>query len=1395
MLALGEAAFGTGGGHGGVGDIGVTQRRNHGLRCENFTAGRAMLALGKAAFGTGGGHGGVGDLGVNVRSDAVRKDHFSLRIELIPSNRNRLAVGEGLSCHLSGIQVHGGIPGDFVPVGDEVKIAVILHQLVAGLHHVVDVQVIANHAVLRFRDHHFPFGIKLIGSGGNGSAVGEGHARYPGGAQVHGGVDGELIAVGDIIEVALVLNKLIGPNGLTVPVEEAAVRSGVQNGHAVTPAIVVERAVSAGKFGNARLHISVPIEKIGLTVDFIGSGGGKRGGGVTVVAGAVPVAGARGGGDPDAACEAAVFKEELHAVVGVLAAVQPRVGSLIKVIPLIVDRLPAAQQLAVDQIVGLITHELKPRAVKGLTAVRTDQLVALDGVDMTRSGEDGSPAHHRAALGAGGSARVTRLKGGGSLVGHRHDGVLVEALAVCHASVDPRLRAHHGILGGVVEEQLGIHRNIGHPEGAEGIRLAVGGVGDLTLYQRQFNALRPEVALQDLSSGGLVRFGDPGADGDRGQDRPTRSGILPRAGDDDGSDVVVSLDGVGSGEACGKSHALQFPNTAVVEIQRKLHLVDGLDVGGHEIQPVERTDQKAVGVGIAGDELNRGRVGAALYLNRTVGPCHVAVLVGDAELDRVDTVGQGHARDGDLAVFVGAGDLHAVNIGVGGASVKAGGVGEGGIVGHGDRENRGVTVDGLTPHGLGVARDRHRGSRKDGGAVIRDSVGVVEGDVVYVEGILTIEVEAVRGGGISVNGEVDGGNGASRDGGGDIVPALLQRGELTACEAAVTEFQGYAASIVGNVDPEAYGGSARGVNGGEGHLQSMLPRGADLGEIAVDRQNKVAVLALAAASVHHAKLTHGIAADSVQRPACQLPSFGVPHKLVLKGVGELGALAETDGRGSGDTAHLSGQGGGQSGQILLSRGEVEAIDGANARSRQGKGHVRGAEGHGMTLKGSVQSEIYAAAKGNCHIGGCKGEGIGGDDMDGLFTHRLAVHGHFYSHAPLLAVRYEQARIAETAKGTVGQFPEGIGGNIRGGPAVIHACGAELNRAAGGIVIGIRGNTGFLKLSCRGCGGDDENAVGGGALRAVRGRAVQLQLLAGALGQEGGGSAAVAVEGPDTAEGDHELRHLIAVEAAGEGLLAALVHDDDDGAVCLDAHEGTGSGRLGIIDGVYIFAVLHQGIELNGDQLLLPARNAVVEPAHLGLGHVGRAGNAVLLIEVDDKTGGGPPQGALAVGVFHAVHNQSAQGLTDQLGVFFVILLVVPVQRNVRSGDHVAVAVLLGILDLLGHDLNLVLFVFQTLRHFIGAGHDLGVGVMGIHLHYVAYLAVGAVLLGQNDLGFSNTGSQLPVPFGDQLEVVTLVLCVLDSECCHRGYAYEHERTQEQRDQLGRECFFHGLSPF
>ena len=72
MLALGQTGFGTGGGDGGIGHLGVTQRVDLLLCGQNLITYGAMLALGQTGFGTGGSDGGVGHLGVTSCLDALR---------------------------------------------------------------------------------------------------------------------------------------------------------------------------------------------------------------------------------------------------------------------------------------------------------------------------------------------------------------------------------------------------------------------------------------------------------------------------------------------------------------------------------------------------------------------------------------------------------------------------------------------------------------------------------------------------------------------------------------------------------------------------------------------------------------------------------------------------------------------------------------------------------------------------------------------------------------------------------------------------------------------------------------------------------------------------------------------------------------------------------------------------------------------------------------------------------------------------------------------------------------------------------------------------------------------------------------------------------------------------
>ena len=279
-------------------------------------------------------------------------------------------------------------------------------------------------------------------------------------------------------------------------------------------------------------------------------------------------------------------------------------------------------------------------------------------------------------------------------------------------------------------------------------------------------------------------------------------------------------------------------------------------------------------------------------------------------------------------------------------------------------------------------------------------------------------------------------------------------------------------------------------------------------------------------------------------------------------------------------------------------------------------------------------------------------------------------------------------------------------------------------------------------------------MGGGTLSAIGGSAVQLQLLAGTLGQERGRTAAVTVDRIDTAQAQHKLSHLIVGKTSGEGSLTAVIHDDDNAAVSLDTHKRTGStvGCI-VVHAILILAVLDQEAKVSRDNLLLPAGDGILSGADLGLGHIGGTGNAILLVKIDDKTGLSAGGLTLAVGKQLAIQNHVAQRLADQLRMLVVVSGVIPAQRNIHGSDHIAVAIGLGIGSLLGHDLHTIVVGFGN--HALKAGNHLGVRIVDVDLHDVCHLAVGAGVVVQDDLGFGDTGRQNIVGLVDDIVVVIM----------------------------------------
>ena len=140
----------------------------------------------------------------------------------------------------------------------------------------------------------------------------------------------------------------------------------------------------------------------------------------------------------------------------------------------------------------------------------------------------------------------------------------------------------------------------------------------------------------------------------------------------------------------------------------------------------------------------------------------------------------------------------------------------------------------------------------------------------------------------------------------------------------------------------------------------------------------------------------------------------------------------------------------------------------------------------------------------------------------------------------------------------------------------------------------------------------------------------------------------------------------------------------------------------------------------------------------------------------------------------------------------VVSAVIPAQSDVHSGDDVAVAVCLGIRSLLRHDLNAV--VVGGGNHPLGAGKDLGVGIVEINLYNVGHLSVRAGCVVQHDLRLNNTGSEFPVLLGDELVVVVSTIGIIVIGCSksiHRDHANQHEGYQHHRKKLD-DGFLHGF---
>ena len=171
---------------------------------------------------------------------------------------------------------------------------------------------------------------------------------------------------------------------------------------------------------------------------------------------------------------------------------------------------------------------------------------------------------------------------------------------------------------------------------------------------------------------------------------------------------------------------------------------------------------------------------------------------------------------------------------------------------------------------------------------------------------------------------------------------------------------------------------------------------------------------------------------------------------------------------------------------------------------------------------------------------------------------------------------DAALVNGTAGGAVGyQLRQGGGGVAAVGGLDGHSQTASgQNHAVPGVQMQIDGLSGGLGVL------DQENKVGAAAQLSIRGfidgghgSAARI------LGHIGGGAAAVQVQRRDAAQFHHALGQLRQGDAGGIAALGTVHGVEDQSAVCLNAHSGTGRPLIGGVEhkAGHSLSILNQGL--------------------------------------------------------------------------------------------------------------------------------------------------------------------------------------------------------------------------
>ena len=1180
--------------------------------------------------------------------------------------------------------------------------------------------------------------------------------------------------------------------------------------------------------------------------------------GMLIVARAVVVSGAN----------AVVLPHALHQAVGevVLDAVEGPLAVdasvvLAEVVPTAFNFVPALGQDAADGVVVFAVDHVQAAAGDGLAAV-AGQLVAYN-VEAVAGGWNGSaPFHHGVTALAEGSAGVAVLGASGRLVGQGNSAVDVGG------AVAGKIGRIHVIPGGVHlgrDAELLVGEGLGAAVG-EGDKALVHIQSQIVAPELMGGPVLRSSLARDMNVVVIVKH----AHGDLREDRAAGLIIFAGAGKGNRCRIGILINRIFRSESLCEYHVIELPVIDHVQVNHGLHGLDILDGSCLQIHPVNGAEEDPIEARISRNQLEGRRSIAGLNLEDADHDRSVARVVGDLKSDAVIAIGNRDVGCGHHAADIGSRNLNTVDKGLCSGGIDAGGVRQrmGNLVRinlFSRISHVGCKGQRVRRCGTKLVLDERSAVHID---LIEfrlfsvvNRLRVVHGKVVQIERVGSDNRLAVKNRIVLRSGKNKGDEEVAlsaacacagildklhrilqrdvlvlaqihlqiiparlvnlfknliREGGRHRNQTLGVVGAVTVRVSHVVALGPQLDALVRDIHPEAQGAGVLQLNCITIDADSNPAILSGVGQVGgqavqLKAHGVLAVMNLAVFRVRQGE-GHVIIPDGALPVVDDVPDVHVGlATLKVKEHVRASAQLELEVQG-GIAAHVQGSShiaGDVFGSILLvNRREAQTVEAAQGRVVRGEADVIGAKANLIqtVIDSSLDGNRRRLAVGNRHGGLVHGNRFRNRNINLAFTHDIAVVNQLRSNDASRSVGGKDA-VGDGAHAVFRNLPLGVLRDIDLRAGGVDAHGIEAHGAAGGVVVVVAADSCAGQLAVSRSGRNNHNGRGYRSLTAVGQGAVDLQILTGTLGAEGGGAAAVLVAGIDTAHTDHVVRHFAHGEAGGEGGLIAVGYSNNNLAIRGDANECSRSnaGAM-VVDVVRSLRVavcigLHEPLP-GRNCVLFPTGQRVAQFAHQNLGDAvgsrftGRRINVVVDYENAVVTGFAHAVGrAVAVLIVIAVQNRVSQGLADQLRMLLVVCFGIPAKGGVRRGNDIAVTKLFGAKRLLGHGLRTILARLRN--HALVARKDVGVGVVQVDLDGVDDLPPRTGSVVDDNLCFLDAGSQLPILLGNQLVVGGCSRFIVLKRCSNacRKEADNHHNRKEYRQTFCRftfhfMCFLH-----